>query len=131
MGIKIPYMVDSKTHYLFDMIFDPFKKYKEIIAPNTKESYAKQIVLTLVDKLPIKMPSNKKAFVKMFDEFTQNEEESFIQINDAVYSLYGLTKEEIEHIEAALDETLQMTAELQMEAGPTASTDNNEDDARE
>ena len=67
----------------------------------------------------------------MFDEFTQNEEDSFIQINDAVYSLYGLTKEEIEHIEAALDETLQMTVELQTETGPTASTDNNEDDARE
>ena len=53
-GFKFHCMVDSKTYYLFDMIFDPGKKYKEIVASNTKESYAKQIVLTLVDKLPEK-----------------------------------------------------------------------------
>ena len=51
MGFKFHCMVDRKTHYLFDMIFDPGKKYKEIVASNTKESYPKQIVLTLVDKL--------------------------------------------------------------------------------
>ena len=37
-GFKFHCMVDSKTYYLFDMIFDPGKKYKEIVASNTKES---------------------------------------------------------------------------------------------
>ena len=47
-------MVDSKKHYLLDMIFDPGKDYKNIINNDDSISYSMVIVNKLVDKLPNK-----------------------------------------------------------------------------
>ena len=45
-------MVDSKSNFLYDIIFDAGKEWKKIINPETNKSYSRAIVNTLVDKLP-------------------------------------------------------------------------------
>ena len=44
-------LVDSNTHYLYDLIIDPGKNNKELVAPNKDINYAHQIILTLVKEL--------------------------------------------------------------------------------
>ena len=51
MGIKLHSLIDSCTHYIFDIIFDPGKQYKSLIAPDQNNSFAYQIVITLVNRL--------------------------------------------------------------------------------
>ena len=45
-------MVDSKSNFLYDIIFDAGKEWKKIINPEADKSYSRVIVNTLVDKLP-------------------------------------------------------------------------------
>ena len=51
-GFKIHSMVDSKSNFLYDIIFDAGKEWKKIINPETDKSCSRAIVNTLVDKLP-------------------------------------------------------------------------------
>ena len=44
-------LVDSNTHYLYDLIIDPGKNNKELVAPNKNINYTHQIILTLVKEL--------------------------------------------------------------------------------
>ena len=39
------------SYYIFDIIFDPGKIYKSLIAPDPKNSFLYQIVITLVNRL--------------------------------------------------------------------------------
>ena len=41
LGFKLLCMVDSKTHYLYDMIIYPVKMHKDLVAPIMKESFTK------------------------------------------------------------------------------------------
>ena len=50
-GLKLHCLVDSNTHYLYDLIIDPGKNNKELVAPNKDINYAHQIILTLVKEL--------------------------------------------------------------------------------
>lgn len=50
-GFKLNILVDSFTHYIFDIIFDPVKQYKSLISPDPNNSFVYQIVLTLVNRL--------------------------------------------------------------------------------
>ena len=45
-------LVDSNTHYIYDLIFDPGKNYKNLITEDKNKKFAQQIVNTLVDRLP-------------------------------------------------------------------------------
>ena len=56
-------LVDSKTHYLYDIISDPGKNYKELIAPDKKRTFAYQIIINLVDNLP------RNGFTLFFDSW--------------------------------------------------------------
>ena len=56
-------LVDSKTHYLYDIIFDPGKNYKELVAPEKERTFAYQIVINLVDNLP------RNGFTLFFDSW--------------------------------------------------------------
>ena len=51
-GFKIHSFVDSRTHYLYDMILDPCKFYKNLISPDDNKNFAYQIVMTLINRLP-------------------------------------------------------------------------------
>ena len=51
-GFKIHSMVNSKSNFLYDIIFDVGKEWKKIINPGTDKSYSRAIVNTLVDRLP-------------------------------------------------------------------------------
>ena len=51
MGIQVTQSVDSCTHYIFDIMFDPGKQYKSLITPKPNNSFAYQIVITLVNRL--------------------------------------------------------------------------------
>ena len=48
---KFHSLVESRTSYYYDLIFDPAKLYKELIAPEQDELFTKQIVLTLLTNL--------------------------------------------------------------------------------
>ena len=50
-GFKFHSLVESKTSYYYDLIFDPGKLYKELIAPEQDELFTKQIVLSLLTNL--------------------------------------------------------------------------------
>ena len=52
-GFKLNSLVDSCTHhiYIFDIIFEPGKQYKSIIASDPYYSFSYQIVITLVNRL--------------------------------------------------------------------------------
>ena len=56
-------LVDSKTHYLYDIIFDPGKNYKELVAQDRERTFAYQIVINLVDNLP------RNGFTLFFDSW--------------------------------------------------------------
>ena len=62
-GFKMHSLVDSKTHYLYDIIFDPGKNYKELVAPDKERTFAYQIVINLVDNLP------RNGFTLFFDSW--------------------------------------------------------------
>ena len=51
-GFKMHSMVDSNTHYIYDLIFIPGKNYKNLITEDKNKKFAQQIVNTLVDRLP-------------------------------------------------------------------------------
>ena len=51
MWFKLHNIVDLCTHYIFDIIFDPGKQYKSLIEPERYNSFAYQIVITLVKRL--------------------------------------------------------------------------------
>ena len=51
MGIQVISLIDSCTHYIFDIIFVPGKQYKSLIAPDPNNSFSYQIVITLVNRL--------------------------------------------------------------------------------
>ena len=51
-GFKMHSMVDSNTHYIYDLIFDPGKNYKNLITEDKNKIFAQQITNTLVDRLP-------------------------------------------------------------------------------
>ena len=44
--------IDSNTHYIYDLIFDPGKNYKNLITEDKNKIFAQQITNTLVDRLP-------------------------------------------------------------------------------
>ena len=48
-------MVDSKSNFLYDIIFDAGKEWKKIINPEADKLYSRAIINTLVDKLPKKL----------------------------------------------------------------------------
>ena len=50
-GLKLHCLVDSNTHYLYDLIIDPRKSNKQLVAPNKNINYASQIILPLVKEL--------------------------------------------------------------------------------
>ena len=50
-GFKYHSLVDSQNHYLYNIIFDPGKKYKSLIAPIDDQNLAFQIVLSLLEGL--------------------------------------------------------------------------------
>ena len=50
-GFKFHSLVESKTSYYYNLIFDPGKLYKELIAPEKVELFTKQIVLSLLTGL--------------------------------------------------------------------------------
>ena len=60
-GFKMHSLVDSKTHYLYDIIFVPGKNYKELFAPYKERTFSYQIVINLVDNLP------RNGFTLFFD----------------------------------------------------------------
>ena len=51
LGFKFNSLVESKTSYYYDLIFDPGKLYKELIAPEQDDLLTKQIVLSLLTNL--------------------------------------------------------------------------------
>ena len=50
-GLKLHCLVDSNTHYLYDLIIDPGKSNKQLVSPNKNINYARQIILSLVKEL--------------------------------------------------------------------------------
>ena len=62
LGFKMHSLVDSKTHYLYGIIFDPGKNYK-LVAPDKERTFAYQIVINLVDNLP------RNGFTLFFDSW--------------------------------------------------------------
>ena len=62
-GFKIHSLFDSKAHYLYDIIFDSAKNYKELVAPDTEITFAFQIAINLVDILP------RNGFTLFFDSW--------------------------------------------------------------
>ena len=50
-GLKFHSLVESKTSYYYELIFDPGKLYNELIAPEQDELFTKQIVLSLLTNL--------------------------------------------------------------------------------
>ena len=50
-GFKFHSLVDSQNHYLYNIFFDPGKKYKSLISPNNDQNLALQIVLSLLEGL--------------------------------------------------------------------------------
>ena len=45
-------LVDSKAHYLYNIIFVSGKNYKELVAPYKERTFAYQIIINLFDDLP-------------------------------------------------------------------------------
>lgn len=50
-GFELHSLVDSKTHYLYDVILDPWKEHKELLAPDKEMNYSRQIILSFAKKL--------------------------------------------------------------------------------
>ena len=44
-------MINNKSNFLYDIIFDAGKEWKKIINPEEDKSYSRSIVNTLIDKL--------------------------------------------------------------------------------
>ena len=71
-------MVDSKSNFLYDIIFDAGKEWKKIINPEADKLYSRAIINTLVDKLP------KTGYHIFFDSSIElltdlNEKDTFIR----------------------------------------------------
>ena len=41
-GFKMDSMVDSNSHYIYDMIFDPGKNYKNLIVEDNNKKFARK-----------------------------------------------------------------------------------------
>jgi len=50
-GFKLHCLVDSKTHYFYNFIFDPGQNYKNLIIEDEEISFTENIVLSLLQKL--------------------------------------------------------------------------------
>ena len=50
-GFKLHCLVDSKSHYFYDFIFDPGQNYKNLIMFNEEISFTENIVLKLLESL--------------------------------------------------------------------------------
>ena len=49
-GLKLHSFVDSKTHYLYNVILAPWKLHKELVVPDKKINYARQVILSFDKK---------------------------------------------------------------------------------